>query len=311
VAIASYNGRDLLAIALPALCEQTFRDFRVVVVDDASDDDTVTWLASAWPDVEVIVHPRNRGVTAALNSCLRAGHAEFVALLNNDVELDVSCLAELVRALDGHREAAVATAKLIDFRNREMLDGAGDAFTWSGYARRRGQGERDIGQYDQEQPVFGACAGAALYRRSALETVGLFDEDFFALQEDTDWSFRAQLIGFGCRYVPTAIAYHMSGATLGRGITDFSQYHNWRNSIWVVLKNYPAWALLRHGPELLLYQAHNYVWAIQTRRQRMFLRVWRDTLGRIPSILRKRRAVQSARTIGLKELERVIEADPR
>jgi GT2 family glycosyltransferase len=306
VAIASYNGRHLLEVVLSSLRAQCFGDFQVVVVDDASEDGTVAWLASEWPDVRVIAHPENRGVTASLNTCLRAGQSDFVALLNNDVELDPNCLGELVAALDANPPAAVAAAKLMDFRDRQVLDGAGDVYTWKGYANRRGQGERDIGQYDREQSIFGACAGVALYRRAALEEVGLFDEAFFALQEDTDWSFRAQLLGYCCRYVPTAVAYHMGSATLGSGLSDFTQYHNWRNSIWVVLKDYPASALLRHGRELLLTQAHSYVWAVQTRRQRLFFRVWRDVIRALPSLLRKRRLIQSSRTVGLRELERVI-----
>jgi GT2 family glycosyltransferase len=309
VAIATFNGRHLLETALPPLRAQTFEDFRIVVVDDASDDDTITWLSQEWPEVEVVAHPRNMGVTRTLNSCLRAGESELVALLNNDVELDAACLAELARALDEHPEAAVAAAKLIDFHDREILDGTGDTFCWKGFAGRRGQGQRDTGQYEEEEAVFGACAGAAMYRRTALERVGPFDEDFYALQEDVDWSFRAQLHGYSCRYVPSAVAYHMGSATLEGGRSDFSLYHNWRNSIWIVLKNYPAAALVRHGHEVLSDQAHNLVWARQTGRLRVFLRAWRDALRGLPGVLRKRRAVQSARTVGLKELERVIGAE--
>jgi hypothetical protein len=309
VAIATYNGRHLLEIALPSLRAQTYRGFRVVVVDDASDDDTVTWLGEQWPAVEVIVHAHNRGVTAALNSCLRAGRSEFVALLNNDVELDPGCLRELVGALDAYPEAGVATAKLVDFKDRGMIDGAGDIYDWTGEGNRRGNGSRDNGQYDDARAVFGACGGAAAYRRSALNAVGELDEQLFAVYEDVDWSFRAQLLGFSARYVPTAIAYHMGGATIGPDISDFGIYQAWRNAIWVVLKNYPASALLRHGHDFLLSQAHHYVWARQTDRVPIFRRAWRDAIRGMPSVLRKRRAVQSSRTVGLKELERVIGVD--
>jgi GT2 family glycosyltransferase len=306
VAIATYNGRELLATVLDSLAKQTFRDFRVVVVDDASTDGTSAWLADRWPEIEMLVHPANRGVTATLNACLRSGQGELVALLNNDVELDPNCLAELVRELDAYPGAAAAAAKLIDFNHRDVIDGAGDVYAWSGTANRRGHGERDVGQYDRAQPIFGACAGAALYRRSALDAVGLLDEDFFAFYEDVDWSFRAQLQGYSCRYVPTAIAYHVGGATVGQGVSDFMLYQNWRNAVFVVLKNYPLSALLRHGCQFLVSQAHNLVWAIQTDRLGIFLRVWRDTLGRMPTVLRKRRLVQRSRTVGLKDLERVI-----
>jgi len=306
-AVLNYNGRELLEIILPSLAAQSYDDFDVVVIDNGSTDSSCGYLAEHWPQVRAVgVGPRNIGVTAALNVCLQASTSELVALLNNDLELHPDCLAELVRALDEHPEAGSAAAKLMDFQDRDVLDGAGDIYLWSGEANRRGQGDRDVGQYEQPQAIFGACGGAAAYRRSALEAVGEFDEQFFAIYEDVDWSFRAQLAGFSCRYVPTAIVYHMGSATLGRGLSDFTLYHNWRNGIWVVFKNYPLSALLRHGHQFVNSQLHNLVWAKQTGRITVFLRVWRDALRGLPAVLRKRRAVQRSRTIGRAELERLI-----
>jgi GT2 family glycosyltransferase len=310
VAIATYNGRRLLEVALPSLREQTFDDFHVVVVDDASSDDTVAWLSAHWPDVEVIVHPHNRGVTAALNSCLRAGEdTELVMLLNNDIELDPNCLAELVAALDSHPRAGAVCGKLLDFHCRELLDGAGDIYRWGGEANRRGQGQLDAGQYDEPQAIFSACAAAAVYRRRAIEQVGVFDERLFANYEDVDWCFRAQLAGWGVRYAPAAVAYHMGSATLGRSLTDFTLYHNWRNAIWVVAKNYPALALIRHAPELAFVQLRNLALALRRRRGRLWLRVWRDALAGMPRVLRERRRVQRTRVRPLAELDALIGAE--
>lgn len=309
VGIATYNGRELLELVLPSLREQTFRDFRVVVVDDASSDGTVAWLAEHWPEVEVIAHPRNLGVTAALNSCLRAGRSELVALLNNDVELRPDCLAELVDAMERHPRAGVACGKLLDYHRRELLDGAGDVYTWGGEANRRGQGQRDSGQYERPQEIFSACGAAAVYRRVALDAVGLFDERFFANYEDVDWCFRAQLAGWSCRYVPTAVAFHMGSATLGKGPTDFALYHNWRNAIWVIAKDYPASALLRHAPELLFVQVRNLALALRRGRLSLWLRVWRDALAGLPAVLGDRRSVQGSRIRSPKALDRLIGAD--
>src|ERR1700730_15720710 len=125
VAIATYDGRELLEVALPSLARQRFRDFRVLVVDDGATDGTAPWLAHEWPAVGVIVQA-NSGVTAALNACLRAaGDTELVALFNNDVELDPDCLGELVADLRAHPNAGSATPKLLDFRARGVIDGAG------------------------------------------------------------------------------------------------------------------------------------------------------------------------------------------
>jgi GT2 family glycosyltransferase len=288
------------------LAAQRYRDFRTVVVDNGSTDDTLPWLAENWPEVEVVPLPRNVGVTAALNVCLRASDSEFVALLNNDVELEPDVLGELVRALEQDRGAASAAAKLIDFNDRAIIDGAGDSYSWTGEATRTGKGSADTEAFSLPREVFGACGGAALYRSSALEEVGEFDEQFFAMLEDVDWSFRAQLLGYGCRYVPSAIVYHMGSATIGAGLSDFTLLHTWRNAIWTVAKDYPAAALARHGHTVLISQARTLIWAVQEGRLRVFLTAWAQALRGLPAILRKRRDVQRRRRAGLSRLERVI-----
>lgn len=306
VALATYKGRSLLEIALPSLARQSFRDFRVVVVDDASGDDTVDWLHECWPEVDVVVHERNRGESATLNTCLGLSSTPLVGLFNNDIELDPRCLEELVGAMRAHPEAGWACAKLIDFHQRDVIDGAGDVFSWMATAERRGHGQRDRGQYDEPRAIFGACGAAAIYRRSALDEVGPFDEDFFALYDDVDWDLRAHLAGFDCRYVPSAVVYHMGGATLGSGLTDFTCYQQWRNTLWIIAKDLPADALLRHSPQLLLGQLVSLAVAVRDRRLAVWWRAWRDALRAMPHVLRKRREVQARRRVGLRALEAVI-----
>jgi GT2 family glycosyltransferase len=309
VAVLSYDGRRLLEVILPSLARQRFSDFEVVVVDNGSRDDTVSWLGENWPQVQVISLPENLGVTAALNVCAHAGRGELVALFNNDMELEPDCLGELVAALDAHPEAGWAGAKLRDFEQRELLDGAGDVFTWAATGGRRGHGQRDHGQYDAPGEIFGACGGAALYRRSVLRLVGDFDEDFFAFYEDVDWNLRAQLAGFSCRYVPSAVVYHMGSATIGRGLSDFTRYHLWRNTLWIIAKDIPAGALLRHAPQLILGQLINLAVAVRDRKLDIWLRVWRDALKGLPRALRKRRAVQRRRRVSVASLELVVGAE--
>jgi len=307
LAMASRDGRHLLEGMLESLAAQRFRDFRVVVVDDASRDGTVQWLAERWPEVEVVALERNAGVTAAFNVCIEAARdAEFLALFNNDMELHPDCVGELVAALRDHPEAGFATAKLLNFSDRQILDGAGDLFFWGATAWRRGHGEPDRGQYDEPGPVFGACGGAALYRRSALDAVGPFYEPFFAFLEDADWSFRARLMGFGCRYVPSALVYHMGSATLGVGMTDFTRYHLTRNTVWLVLRDYPLGSLGRRLPWLLYGQVATMLEARRERQLRIWLRAWGDALRGLRPALRDRRTVQRRRRIGLRELEGAV-----
>jgi len=306
VTVLSYDGRELLEIVLPSLAAQRFADFRTVVVDNGSSDGTAAWLREHWPAVEVVALPVNVGVSAALNACLDAADSKLVVLLNNDLELDPECLGELVAAMSEHPRAGSAAAKLLDFHDRGVIDGAGDIFVWQGLPARRGHGMRDRGQYDEPRAVFGACGAVAVYRRDALREVGRFDDSFFAFYEDSDWSFRAQLAGWDCRYVPSAVAYHMGSATVGAAATDFTRYHLWRNAIWLVAKNYPAAALLRQAPRLLHGQLGNLRDAIRERRLHAWSRAMRDAARGLPRVLRARRVVQRARTRSLRELDAIV-----
>jgi GT2 family glycosyltransferase len=200
---------------------------------------------------------------------------------------------------------------MLGLEERGVIDGAGDVLRWSGVVMPRGRGERDAGQYDAPAEVFSACGGAALYRRAALAEVGPFDEAFFAQMEDVDWGFRARLKGYGCRYVPTAVAYHAGSASMQGG--DRPDPWFWglavRNCIWMWAKCYPAGALLRHAHLLLAHELAGLFFALRERMATAQLRAWAGALRGLPRVLRQRREIQAARRIGLAELERVIEPE--
>ncbi len=311
VAMPTYNGRDLLEVMLASIARQTVQPAEVIVVDDCSDDATLEYLRETWPDVRVVAHPSRRGVTAAMNTCIRAARTDLVALFNNDMELRSDCLERLVAELDRRPEVGSVTPKMLDLEDPEVFDGAGDLLSWRGGGRRRGHGERDVGQYELADEVFGPCGGAAVFRRRALAKVGGFDEAYFAYYEDIDWAFRAQLLGFRCRYVPAAVLYHRGSATLGRGMTDFNGYHLWRNPVWLIAKCYPGSALLRHAPSIGRGQLGNFYTALRERKTRVWTRAMRDALRGLPAALRRRRDIQRTRVIGFAELERVARAGGR
>lgn len=290
VVIPTWNGRELLAAALASLREQRFRDFEVVVVDNGSTDGTPEHVRAAHPEVELVVLAENRGFAGAVNAGIGHARGEFVALLNNDMELDPGWLAELVAALDAHPHAGSAASKLRMLREPGVLDGAGDVVTWYGATWRRGHGEPDRGQYDEPGVIASPCAGAALYRRRALEDVGSFDERFFAYLEDADWGLRAQLAGWPCRWVPTAVAYHLGGAT-SRRMGDLETELIARNTLALVLKSFPAGRLVLWAPLIVAYQAWVLGQAVGRGSWRAVLRGWSAALSGLPATLRARAEV--------------------
>jgi GT2 family glycosyltransferase len=305
VVIPTWNGLDMLEVLLPSLERQTFGDFSVVVVDNGSTDGTPKHLAERWPRVHVLALPENAGFAPAVNLGIAAGEAPRVALLNNDLELDPGWMDAMVRALHAHPGAGSATGRMLAFHDRDLIDDAGNGFSWYGVGFARGKREPDDGRYREPEAVFAACGGAALYRRAALDDVGLFDEDFFAYAEDLDWGFRAQLAGWACRYVPDAVSYHIGAGTSARA-GDLSRYLTFRNSLWLVLKGFPRTALLRHGHRLALFVLGTAAQAI-ARRETAELRALRDALRGAPRMLRKRRAIQRRRRAGPAELDAVVQ----
>ena len=304
VVIPNWNGLEFLRIVLPSLETQTDGDFSVTVVDNGSEDGSVEWLRREWPHVTVVALPENLGFAPAVNAGIRASGGEFVALLNNDLELDPRWLEEMVATLRAHPDAASAGGKMLNYGRRDLIDDAGNEFSWYGVGFARGKGERDNGRFDQPARVFAACAGAALYRRAALDEVGLMDEDFFAYAEDLDWGFRARLAGYDCWYQPAAVSYHMGGATSARS-GDLARYLTFRNSLELVMKNFPGRALARHAHRLTLAVLATLAMGAAARSTAE-VRALLSALRRSAGTLRKRRAVQRSRRAPLADLDAVI-----
>ena len=298
VIIPNYNGVALLPTCLAALRTQTRTDFKVTVVDDGSSDASLALLAAAYPEVQVLALPRNRGLAAAVNAGLAATQAPYVVLLNNDTEATAGWLAALVGALDRHERYAFAASKLRLFTRRDCLHSAGDFYQLSGEPGSRGVWARDVGQFDALSEVFGPCAGAAAYRRTALmqlaEDGRVFDEDLGMYCEDVDLNLRARRQGLRTLFVPTALVYHRLSATGGGTLAS---YYCGRNFALVWVKNMPNPLVRRHWWRLLASQLGFAFHSLRHLREpaaRARLRGQLAALGALPRFLHKRRLAPSS-----------------
>jgi hypothetical protein len=302
VVIPNWNGRHLLALCLTALRAQVDQDFQVVVVDNASDDESAAFVEEQFPEAQLIRLARNRGFAAATNAGISATDTRFVAFLNNDCEPDRDWLRELVACLDRHPSAAAATSKLVRLNDPDVIDGAGDILSSYFRAYERGRGEPDCGQYGLEVQVFGASGAASLWRRDVLRRIGAFDEDFFAYYEDVDLSFRARLSGYECWYAPRAVVLHRRAGTSRARAAEFANFYSVRNRWAMVLKNAPGPLLVRNLPWLILAEILTVGRALRERQVRHVLRAYGDLVRSSPTWLRRRRGVQALRAISTPEL---------
>jgi len=311
VVIPNWNTRRFLGPCLLSLREQTFRDFDIILVDSGSADDSLSFVAENFPEVRTIALGENRGFAGAVNAGIEASDTELVVLLNNDTEQDPAWLATLVRAAEAHPKAGSFASKLVDFHDRHVLDGAGDALRKSGLPYRLGHGEHDFGQFEKPVPVFGACAAAALYRRELFDDVGLFDEDFFAYCEDGDLSFRAQLASYGCLYVPGAVVYHVGSASTGGKRSPTATRLGTRNSVCLLVKNLPSPLAPGILPTFVAGQISRLAVTTLTGVLPAHLKGLAEALQLLPTMLRKRRVIQRRRRVPVSRIRMLLNDSSR
>jgi len=197
---------------------------------NGSCDGSIEFVKSKYPGVIIIEHPRNLGFAMGVNSGIMASHGTYIATINNDAQADKEWISSLVRVIDSDPDIGCCASKMLRFYERDMIDSTGILVYQNGNAYDRGARDKDSGQYDSQEEVFGACAGAALYRKEMFDEIGHFDNSYFAYLEDVELSFRMHLFGWRCIYVPEAVVYHMHSAT-SQEASPFKIFYIERNKL--------------------------------------------------------------------------------
>jgi GT2 family glycosyltransferase len=306
IIIPNWNGAKFLPACLDSLARQTVKQLEVIIVDNASTDESASLVHTDYAWVKWVRLPANRGFTGACNAGIALARGAYIALLNNDTEVDERWAETVVSAFEQHSDVGSVASKMLLFNQRDHIHTAGDFFTTDGRAGNRGVWQKDTGQFDGEEYVFSACGGSSVYRRAMLDEIGALDDDFFFLLEDVDLGWRAQLAGWRCLYTPHAIVYHHLSAT-GGGAT--SSYYDGRNSIILLIKNVPADMWRKHGGAILRKQGQIALEAAQAWRgdaARARLRGMLAGLLNTPRWWHKRRLIQQMRRLSATELEALL-----
>ncbi|MDP2182318.1 MAG: glycosyltransferase family 2 protein [Actinomycetota bacterium] len=251
IIIPNWNGMAHLEECLSTIRSQSMQDFRLLIIDNSSEDGSPEWVEQHHPWAEVLRLGSNTGFAGAVNAGIKASDTPFVALLNNDTALDSHWLEALVDALTELSDYDFAASRMVFYSDPDVLNSAGDVYDVAHLVgRNRGFGQV-AANYATPERVFGACAGAALYRSSFFRDVGLFDERFFLMHEDTDINVRALIAGKRCVYVPDAIVRHKVRATIDTQARPEMDSLEIRNRALVAAKDLPWSAalvgLLRSG----------------------------------------------------------------
>jgi GT2 family glycosyltransferase len=308
IVIVNWNSWDILVRVLDKLQIQTYQNFNILVIDNASDQPIQYDLVSRYRNVTLIQNHSNLGFAAANNKAIELlDNCDWVALLNPDAFPEPDWLQRLIDAVEENPDCSIFASRQIMAGNCHLLDGDGDTYHISGLVWREGHGKHKDEATFELREIFSPCAAAALYRRDALISAGGFDENFFCYVEDVDLGFRLRLLGYRCLLVPSAVVHHVGSASTGGQHSDFSVYHGHRNLVWTFVKNMPGalfWLLL---PMHILVNLVTVVWFTARGQGRVILRAKWDAIKGLPQAWAKRKKIQASRVATVREIWRVLD----
>jgi GT2 family glycosyltransferase len=248
VIIPNYNGIEFLETCFKSInIQKNIKE--VIVVDNGSHDRSIEFIKSNYPQFILIKNKTNLGFAKAINQGIAAASGEYVFLLNNDMELEKNCISNLLKCIENDQTFS-ASSKMIQYYERNKIDDAGDEYSLLGWTKRVGYGKSQE-KYNQKRNIFSACAGASIYKKSILDKIGYFDENFFAYMEDVDIGYRARIHGFQNIYCPEALVYHVGSGTSGSRYNEFKIKLAARNNIYVPYKNMPWPQIILNSPFLV------------------------------------------------------------
>jgi len=247
VVILNWNGKKFLEQFLANVVENSEnQNTKVFVVDNASTDESVNYLAKEFPNIETVILEKNYGFAGGYNKGLKHINAEYYILLNSDVEVTPNWVEPLIDAFKKNSNLAACMPKLKAYYNKTHFEYAGAA---GGFIDKYGypfcQGrlfnsiEEDLGQYNTHKEIFWATGAALCIKADIYNELGGLDEDFFAHMEEIDLCWRIKNRGYNIQYIPESTAYHVGGGTLPKE-NPFKTYLNFRNNLYLLHKNLPS-----------------------------------------------------------------------
>ncbi len=255
IVIPNLNGEGWIADSLKSCIEQDFNEeFEIIVIDNGSKDNSINIINDTMRDFKnftLIQNDNNTGFSYAVNQGIKLSNAEYVALFNNDAFAKKDWLSQLVSTISEDENIFSTQCLMIQHYNRDLCDDAGDYVPIFGWTCKRGDG-LSHSRYNKKQRIFSSCGGASIYRKSILDKIGLFDENFFAYGEDVDISWRANNLGYKNIFNPKAVCYHICSATTGGRYNSFKAEKSGQNTMLLLYKNSPLPMLILNSPFILL-----------------------------------------------------------
>lgn len=254
VVIPNFNGDKYLKACLASLKNQNVKRFEVIVIDDGSTDGSFEEAKAEYeysdelPKFRFIKRSENGGFCRSVNDGIKAAEADYVILLNNDTEAEPDFVYRMYKAIRADKNIFSVAAKMVNMYDRDLIDDAGDCYCALGWAFAPDK-DKPVKTHGKKRcRIFSACGGAAIYRKTLLYELGLFDEAHFAYLEDVDIGYRARLKGYENMYEPSAVVYHAGSGVSGSRHNEFKVRLSAANGLYLIYKNMPTWQIIFNIP---------------------------------------------------------------
>jgi GT2 family glycosyltransferase len=310
VHIVTYTSAEYIEDCLSAVLRQSYPIEKIIVVDNASKDETLRKLAQWQDNCTIIQNKQNNGFAGAHNQAIRKTSTDYCLILNPDVVLDQDYVLRTVQALEQTPQAGSATGKLLFKADPTRIDSTGLIINQARRAFDRGA-HQTSDKYLHSEEVFGVSGAAAMYSREMINDISLnnefFDEDFFAYKEDVDVAWRAQLLGWKAVYEPSALAYHERGWKEGGRSSKqlFVRRLSYINRYKMMVKNDQISSILKNIIPLLVYECLSFGYALV--KEPKLLGVWLDFYRKYPVLRQKRSLILDKQIVNTSELNKWFE----
>lgn len=240
VVTPNYNGEKFLKTFFDSLNEDSECIGEVIIVDNGSTDSSIDYIKNNEFNFPVVLieNTKNLGFAPAVNQGILKAKYEYIFSLNNDTEVKKGSIRQMLNLITSNNNIFSVQAKMLQYNNKQLIDDVGDEYNLLAWTKKTGE-NHNTNEYVEVKEIFSSCAGAALYKKSLLDEIGMFDDNFFAYMEDVDLAIRAKINGYHNLLCPQAIVYHIGSATSGSRYNEFKVRLAARNNVWVVYKNIP------------------------------------------------------------------------
>lgn len=329
VNIVNWNGEKYLKFCLDSILKQSYKNLEIFFIDNASSDNSVKLVIKNYPQIKILENKANLGYAATHNQGIKLAKGDYVLCLNPDVILDKDYIKNIISVFKKDKKIGAITGKLLqwDFTNQkktDIIDSVGLSILKSHQVIDRGSGEKDKGQYNKKEEVFGVSGAAPIYSKNALEAVKLplniqskkstnlqnpttyeyFDESFFSYKEDIDLSWRMRLSGFKCFYIPDALAFHVRQVKRNENLLDLVKtrkkrgkinFYSYRNHLALISKNQISKNLLIYFPYIFWYELKKFIYILFY--EPTSLKALVEVVWQLPLIFRKRSVIMARKKI--------------